>query len=171
MEAAKRATLALHHAVKAKNPRNRVDLLLMDTSLAKATLREVWEAQPRGFTNTGAALRLARGLCERRGRTLVYLVTDGLPEAYTKEGQDVAGHPKKAMAYAKEQARLLRRERGLAGFVMLLLEPKDELYVKAAEELAREAGGRVVPVDPGKLAATLLRSFERTEVANTPIRQ
>lgn len=160
MEAAKRAALALHHAVKSKNARNRVDVLLMDTSLRQASLREVWEAEPTGFTNTGAALRVARGLCERRGRTLVYLITDGLPEAYTKEGEDVAGHPEKAMAYAKEQARLLRRERGLAGFVMLLLEPKDEMYVKAAEGLAREAGGRVVPVDPQELARTLLRQLE-----------
>ena len=160
MEAAKRAALALHHAVKARNPRNRVDLLLMDTSLRKVSLREVWETEPRGFTNTGAALRMARGFCDRRGRTLVYLITDGLPEAYTKDGEDVAGHPQKAMAYAKEQARLLRRESGLAGFVMLLLEPKDEMYVKAAEELAREAGGRVLPVDPGELARTLLKQFE-----------
>ena len=160
MDAAKRAALALHHAVKARNPRNRVDVLLMDTSLRKATLREVWETQPTGFTNTGAALRLARGLCAQRGRTLVYLITDGLPEAYTKEGEDVAGHPEKAMAYAKEQAKLLRRERGLAGFVMLLLEAKDPMYVKAAESLAREAGGRVVPVDPHELARTLLKELK-----------
>lgn len=160
IEAAKRAALALHHAVKVRNARNKVDLLLMDTSLHKASLREVWETEPRGFTNTGAALRAARGLCERRGRTLVYLITDGLPEAYTKEGEDVAGHPQKAMAYAKEQARLLRRERGLAGFVMLLLEPKDEMYVKAANELAKEAGGRVVAVDPQTLASTLLKQLQ-----------
>lgn len=165
MEAAKRAALALHHAVRAQNPRNKVDVLLMDTSVERATLRQVWETAPRGFTNTGAALRIARGVAERRGgRTLVYLITDGLPEAYTKEGEDVAGHPQKAMAFAKEQARLLRRERGLAGFVMLLLEPKDKMYVKAAEELAKEAGGRVVPVDPQELARTLLRQFEAPAV-------
>lgn len=160
MLAAKRAALALHHAVKAANRRNQVHLFLMDTSLKSATLRDVWEAEPTGFTNHGAALRLARGLCERQGRTLVYVITDGLPEAYTKDGEDVAGHPQKAMAYAKEQARLLRRSPGLDGFVMLLLEPKDEKYVKAAEELAREAGGRVLPVDPQELAGALLRQFE-----------
>ena len=161
MEAAKRAALALHHAVRARNPRNKVDVLLMDTSVKKATLREVWDTAPRGFTNTGAALRVARQLAERRGRTLVYLITDGLPEAYTKDGEDVAGHPDKAMAFAKGEARLLRRERGLAGFTMLLLEPKDAMYVKAAEALAKEAGGRVVPVDPQELARTLLRQLER----------
>ena len=160
MDAAKRAALALHHAVKARNPRNRVDLLLMDTSVRRATLREVWETEPTGFTNTGAALRTARGLARRDGRTLVYLVTDGLPEAYTKDGEDVAGHPKKAMEYAKRQAQELARERGVAGFVMLLLEPEDEMYVKAAETLAKEAGGRVVPVDPQELARTLLRQLD-----------
>lgn len=163
MEAAKRAALALHHAVRSASPRNRVDVLLMDTSVRAASLRDVWDAEPRGFTNHGAALRLARELARRRrsSRLLVYMVTDGLPEAYTKEGEDVAGHPDKAMAYAKEQARLLRRERALAGFVMLLLEPKDERYVKAARELAKEAGGRVTDVDPGELAGALLRQFER----------
>lgn len=169
MEAAKRAALALHHAVRARNPRNRVEVLLMDTSLEKATLRQVWDATPRGFTNTGAALRLARGIAERRGgRTLVYLITDGLPEAYTKGGEDVAGHPEKAMAYAKEQARLMRRERGVAGFVMLLLEPEDEMYVKAAEALAREAGGRVVPVAPKELASTLLKELRATPAVAPP---
>lgn len=165
MEAAKRAALALHHAVKSQNPRNKVDILLMDTSVRKVGLRDVWETEPRGFTNTGAALRLARGLAQRQGRTLVYLITDGLPEAYTKDGEDVAGHPKKAMEYAKAQARELVRERGFAGFVMLLLEPETEMYVKAAEELAKEANGRVVPVDPNELARTLLRQFDARERA------
>ena len=161
MDAAKRAALALHHAVRARNPRNRVDLLLMDTSVRTATLRDVWETAPRGFTNHGAALRLAREAVRRRrsDRALVYVITDGLPEAFTKDGQDVAGHPEKAMAYAKEQARLLKRER-VAGFVMLLLEPKDERYVKAARELAKEAGGRVMDVDPQELARALLKTFE-----------
>jgi Mg-chelatase subunit ChlD len=163
MEAAKRATLALHHAVKRADPRNRVDVLLMDTSVRKATLREAWDTEPTGFTNHGAAFRLARALCERDGRTLVYVITDGLPEAYTKEGHDVAGHPDKAMAYARQEARLLARERGLEGFVMLLLEPKDERYVKAAEALAAEAHGRVVAVDPAQLARALLKSFERRD--------
>lgn len=168
MDAAKRAALALHHAVKAQNPRNKVDILLMDTSVRKVSLRDVWETEPRGFTNTGAAIRLARDLAERQGRTLVYLITDGLPEAYTKEGEDVAGHPKKAMDYAKAQARELVRERGFAGFVMLLLEPETEMYVKAAEELAREAHGRVVPVDPHELARTLLRQFDAGQAAPVP---
>lgn len=162
MDAAKRAALALHHAVKARNPRSKVHLLLMDTSVRPVSLREIWETEPRGFTNTGAALRIAREYAQRSrgGRTLVYLVTDGLPEAYTKEGEDVAGHPEKAMAYAKEQARHLARERTVSGFVMLLLEPKDEKYVKAAEGLAKEARGKVVPVDPAELTRTLLRQFE-----------
>jgi Mg-chelatase subunit ChlD len=161
MEAAKRAALALHHAVRAKNPRSQVDLLLMDTSVRRVSLKEMWEAEPRGFTNTGAALRLAREAAQRSrsGRTLVYLVTDGLPEAYTKDGEDRAGHPDKAMAYAKEQAKLLARERSVAGFVMLLLEPKDERYVKSAEALAKEGRGRVVPVDPHELARTLLKEL------------
>src|SRR5438552_2487618 len=99
MDAAKRAALALQHAVRARNPRNRVDLFLMDTSVKSASLRDVWETTPRGFTNHGAALRLAREAVRRRrsDRALVYVITDGLPEAYTRDGDDVAGHPDKAM--------------------------------------------------------------------------
>lgn len=165
LDAAKRATLALHHAVRARNPRNRVDILLMDTSVRAATLRDVWDTEPTGFTNTGGALRLTRELARRRksDRLLVYLITDGLPEAYTKEGVDVAGHPDKAMEFAKAQAKLLRRERALAGFVMLLLEPENERHVKAATALAKECGGRVVDVDPKKLAQELLKSFSQPD--------
>lgn len=162
MDAAKRAALALHHAVKQKNRRNTVEVYLMDTSVRAASLRDVWQAKPRGFTNHGAALRLAREAVRRHAgqRTLVYLVTDGLPEAYTKDGEDVAGHPEKAMTYAKEQAKRLARESGLSGFVMLLLEPEDEMFVEAARALASTAGGRVVAVDPRTLAQTLLRQLE-----------
>jgi len=167
MDAAKRAALALHHAVRRRNPRSQVDLLLMDTSVKRVSLKEMWEAEPRGFTNHGAALRLAREAAQRgrSGRTLVYLVTDGLPEAYTKGKEDVAGHPDKAMAYAKEQARQLARERSVAGVVMLLLEPRDEMYVKSAEALMKEARGRVIAVDPHELARTLLKQVEPTAMA------
>lgn len=162
MEAAKRAALALHHAVRRAERRNPIDVLLMDTSVEPATLREVWDAKPRAFTNTGAALRMARHLAQRRrsGRTLVYLVTDGLPEAYTKDGVDVAGHPEKAMAYAKKEARALAATPGFAGLVMLLLEPKDAKFADAARALAEEAKGRVVDVDPQELARTLVGQFE-----------
>lgn len=163
MEAAKRAALALHHSVKRANRRSTVEVFLMDTSVRAASLRDVWQAEPTGFTNHGAALRLARESVRRNPgqRTLVYLVTDGLPEAYRKDGEDVAGHPEKAMKYAKQEARRLAQERGLSGFVMLLLEPEDEMFVKAATALADEAGGRVVSVDPRTLAGTLVTEFEK----------
>ncbi|MHB8605647.1 MAG: VWA domain-containing protein [Thermoplasmatota archaeon] len=163
MEAAKRAALALSAAVKAEHPRNRVDFIAMSTGVKRIDALGVWESEPRGFTNTGAALRLAADLLKdaKSERGLVYLVTDGLPEAYTVAGEDVAGHPDKAKKFALDQAARLKKTPGFGAFVCLLLEPDDEMYVKAARELAKALDGRVVPVAPAELAKTMLREFQR----------
>ncbi|HVL48802.1 MAG TPA: VWA domain-containing protein [Candidatus Thermoplasmatota archaeon] len=161
LKAAKRAVLALYRAVKDDDPAHIVDVIAMDTGVERVDLMGVWKSEPRGFTNTGAALRLAYDLLRfsKGERALVYLVTDGLPEAYTKGGVDIASTPDKCLAYALEQARLLRRRPGL-GVVQILLEPEDELYVKAAERIAKEVDGRVLKASPKDLAATLLTEFE-----------
>lgn len=174
LDAAKRAALALAHAVRRENPRNRVDFIAMSTSVERIDAMGVWEAEPRGFTNTGGALRLARDLVKeaRSERALVYLVTDGLPEAYTApekvpEGEsrrpklvDVAGHPDRARKFALEQAGALRDTPGFGSFVCLLLEPEDEMYVKAADDIARELSGRVVKLSPSELAGAMIRAYE-----------
>ncbi|HLE96509.1 MAG TPA: VWA domain-containing protein, partial [Candidatus Thermoplasmatota archaeon] len=162
LDAAKRAVLALHQAVRRGSRRNLVDIVAMDTHVARVDLVGVWDSSPRGFTNTGGALRLARELLRRSpgARGLVYLVTDGLPEAYTApDGVDVAGHPDESMKYALTEARRLRLELGVE-VVQILLEPKDPRYVQAAEKLRRELGGRVVALAPKDLAATLVGEFE-----------
>ena len=72
----------------------------------------------------------------------------------------MAGHPEKAMAYARKEARALAATPGFAGLTMLLLEPKDAKFADAARSLAAEAGGRVVDVDPQELARTLVGQYE-----------
>jgi Mg-chelatase subunit ChlD len=162
MKAAKRAVLALYRAVKEDDPSHQVDIVAMDTSVERVDLMGVWKSEPRGFTNTGAALRTAYDILRfsRRERGIVYLVTDGLPEAYTKNGVDVASQPEKCLAYAIEQARLLKNRPGV-GVVQILLEPEDELYVKAADRIADEVGGRVLKASPKELAKTMLVEFQR----------
>ncbi|MBI4392663.1 MAG: hypothetical protein HY556_02550 [Euryarchaeota archaeon] len=160
--AAKRAVLALHSAVKRSNPRNIVDVLVMRTDVRRIDLLEAWNLKPRGFTNTGRALRMASDLLEREGkdRQLLYLVTDGLPEAHTEGGEDLAGFPEKAMRSALDSSRRLRSLPG-AYFVQVLLEAKDPTYVEAAESIASQGKGRVLRVDPGDLAQRSLAEFSR----------
>ncbi|MGQ0534887.1 MAG: VWA domain-containing protein, partial [Methanobacteriota archaeon] len=161
MMAAKRALLALYQAVKRGNPANPVDVVLLTTSVRRVDLLDAWNARPRGFTNTGAALREARGILERgrADRRLLYVVTDGLPEAYTEDGEDLAGHPAKALEFALGEARKLRAQPGLV-FFQVLLEVKDEQYVKAAEKIANEARGRVLRADAAALSRATLGAYD-----------
>jgi Mg-chelatase subunit ChlD len=163
IDAAKRAVLALHRAIKRDNATNRVDILAMSTSVTPMSLVEVWEAEPRGFTNTGNALKRAGDLlrASRTERGLVYLITDGLPEAYTKDGEDIASTPEKCLAYALEQARALKMQQTVE-LAIILLEADDAVYVKAAEAIAKETKGRVFKAKPEDLAQKLLRDFDRS---------
>lgn len=157
MAAAKRAALALYWGTKRRSPLNRIDFLLMDTSVKRANLSDCWDAKPGGFTNTGRAIELARSLLvdSRATRKILFLVTDGLPEALTLEGKDVAGRPEEALAYAVRQTERLRDVKGLS-FSVVLLEPQDPLFVKAGERLAAKGRGRVVKVTPQELTRSLL---------------
>ncbi|HEV8358838.1 MAG TPA: VWA domain-containing protein [Candidatus Thermoplasmatota archaeon] len=171
LEAAKRAALALYQAAKRDNKANRVDLVLMETSVRRADILEAWVAKPKGFTNTGGALALARALLQRSraDRKLVYLITDGLPEALTlPNGEDIASYPDKCLAYALDEARKLRAIPDV-GFAVLLLEPEDEMYVQAAQKIAAELGGTVQPTDPRELARRVLVDFDaRRKLAEAP---
>jgi len=166
MAAAKRAVLALYWGTKSRAPQNRIDVLLMDTSVVRANLGQAWEAKPGGFTNTGRALEAARALLmeSRATRKFLFLVTDGLPEALTIEGKDVAGKPEEAMAYAVRQAERLRDVKGLSTTIVLL-EPRDALFVKAGETLAKRARGKVVKVTPSELTRSLLVEMREQAVA------
>ncbi len=154
LDAAKRVCLMLHRTVAEHSPDGRVDLLRMGTSVEPVDLAECWNAEPRGFTNFGAAFREAHERFERSGadRRLLYLITDGLPEAWTMpDGRDVADNPEPCMKYARQQARRLARLDGLT-VMIYQLETRDEMFVEACRELAEELEARVETVEPGKLA-------------------
>lgn len=170
MTAAKRAALALYWATTHRNPDNQIDFILMDTHVERASLAECWEAEPRGFTNTGRALEVAGALLRksRANRRVLFLVTDGLPEAFTEEGEDVAGRPEEALRYALRKAQGLRRIPGL-DFRIVLLEPEDPMFVTAATKIANQVGGRVIEVEPQDLASSLLRGFQETQTATTAV--
>jgi Mg-chelatase subunit ChlD len=158
--AAKKAVLALYKAVKERNPRNIVDLVAFDTEVSVIDLLGVWQSDPSGFTNTGDALKTARELISDSpaDRKLVYLITDGLPEAYTEEGRVIAGDTNKSLTYAVAQAKELSYVSNVH-LTMILLEHKEKIYVDSAEKIVNASGGKAIVVDPSELASEMLMDF------------
>jgi len=164
--AAKKAVLALYKAAKRANPRNIVDLATFDTVVNVSDLNEIWGQTPSGFTNTGEAIKVARNLIRtsRADKKLVYLITDGLPEAYTTpDGKPKAGDRKLSLEYALKQAGELARVRDQRTIV-LLLEPEADMYVEAATQIAKKAAGCLIVTDPKHLAGEMLVDYARAEV-------
>ena len=64
------------------------DIIAVSTRPRVVTLREVMSMEPRGFTNIQESIALARSLFDtsRSERHLLFLITDGLPEAATADG-------------------------------------------------------------------------------------
>lgn len=163
LDAAKRVCLVLERAVKDQNPDHHVDLLAMHTSVESVDLRGCWNAKPRGFTNHGAAFRMARRMFEEHpaDTRLLYFVTDGLPEAYTrKDGTDVADRPDVCMEDALREARLLG-QRGDVRTVILQLETRQEMYLDSAARLAAAADGEVQGIDPADLMRWVMGDVDR----------
>jgi uncharacterized protein with von Willebrand factor type A (vWA) domain len=162
MEAAKRSVLALTQAVKRDNPKNRVDLISLSTRAKPMSLRDVMTVEPRGFTNHQEALGLARTIFDRSraDKKLLFLITDGLPEAYiSPSGEAVAGDLEKAMDMAISEASGLLRYPDLV-FNIFLLEPEDDAFVSSARRIAKEGGGDVIVADPKQLASRVLGTYE-----------
>jgi len=159
IDAAKRSVLALYKAILFHNPANRVDVFLMDTRVKSVELMDVWRAEPGGFTNTSEALKKACSVLKhsRAEKRTVYLITDGLPEAYTVSGKARAGDLDKALALANDEAKNLGKVP--ATLAIFLLEPEKPMYVDATRKLAQAANGSVIVADPKNLAPSLLSDF------------
>jgi Mg-chelatase subunit ChlD len=164
LEAAKRVALVLHRAVRLRRDDARIDLLQMETSVHRVDLAGCWNAQPGGFTNFAAALREARRLLDAgmADRRIVYLITDGLPEARPlPDGGDKADNPSACIPPALEEARRLRRS-GPVRLVLYQLESRDERFVDAANRIAKAAGGRTEFLDPQDLLRHLVVDYQAT---------
>jgi uncharacterized protein with von Willebrand factor type A (vWA) domain len=99
----------------------------------------------------------------------VYLVTDGLPEAYTDDTGDVrSGNLAAAMESALLHARELATVRPLK-FSLVLIRSDHPEYDAAAREIARTLEGTMVVTDPNRLGVELLvRWIGRTETVRQP---
>ena len=166
MEAAKRAVLALYKAVKNSNPNNVIDLVSFDTTVKVMDLMDVWTSEPTGFTNTGEALKVAGRLLKdtKTSKKSIYLITDGLPEAYSANDREYAGDFEKSMEYALTYARELRKIPTLK-FTIILLEVKDKKYIDAAKQISDVLKGSIILTNPRKLASELLIEYSKTRIA------
>ena len=158
LEAAKKALLALYVAIRRRYPDATIDVFAFDNDVQVLDLVELWELKAGAFTNTAEALRAAHLLlrASRATRRELYLLTDGLPEAYTADdGRVRAGQLDVAMDHALERARELATVSPLKSTVILLKSEHPE-YEPAARAIARTMGGELVVTDPVHLGVELL---------------
>ncbi|MGD0250686.1 MAG: hypothetical protein ABSB97_07380 [Thermoplasmata archaeon] len=167
LEAAKKALLALYVAVRRRYPDATVDVLAFDNEVRVLDLVELWGCKAGAFTNTAEVLRAAHLLlgASRSSRRELYLITDGLPEAYTDDdGRVRSGQLDVAMERALERARELATVSPLKTTVILLKSEHPE-YEPAARAIARTLGGELVVTEPANLGIELLVRWARgTEV-------
>ncbi len=173
LEAAKKALLALYVAIRRKYPTATIDVLAFDNVVQVMDLAELWSSSPGAFTNTAEALRTAAhlfGSARAVSRREFFLITDGLPEAYTDtDGIVRAGQLDSAMSAALDRARELAKVRPLR-FSMILLKSPHAEYETAARAIARTIGGELVVTDPSRLGVELLvRWAHDTEVVHRPV--
>jgi len=165
LEAAKKALLALYVAIRRRYPDATIDVLAFDNEVQVLDLVELWECKAGAFTNTSEALRAAHLLlrASRATRREFYLITDGLPEAYTDEESRVrSGQLDVAMEHALARARELATVHDLKSTVLLLKSQHPE-YEPAARAIARTLRGEMVVTDPARLGVELLVRWARGE--------
>ncbi|MCI4363945.1 MAG: hypothetical protein L3K13_06575 [Thermoplasmata archaeon] len=169
--AAKKALLALYSAVRRRYPDGVIDVLAFDNEVRVLDLLELWECPAGSFTNTGEALRNAFLLLRssRATRKELYVITDGLPEAYTDAAGTVrSGNLDAAMESALAHASELSSVKPLR-FTLLLIKSQNPEFERAARLLTRALGGELVVTDPGRLAFELLvRWAGGTETERAP---
>ncbi len=158
LPAAKKALLALYVAVRRRYPDATIDVIAFDNEVRLLDLVSLWETPPGSFTNTGEALRTAFLLlrASRANRKELYLVTDGLPEAYTDtDGTTKSGNLDRAMEYALARSLELSSVKPFRA-TMVLIKSEHPDYEKAARLLTHRLGGELVVTEPQRLGIELL---------------
>ncbi|MCI4330228.1 MAG: hypothetical protein L3K19_00050 [Thermoplasmata archaeon] len=158
LPAAKKAFLALYVAIRRRHPEAVIDVVAFENEVKLLDLLELWECSPGSFTNTAEALHTAHLLlrASRATRREVYLVTDGLPEAYTETtGRVLSGNLDAAMEHALVRAGELATVVPLK-FSMILLRSEHPEYEVAARRITRTLSGDLVITDPNRLGVELL---------------
>jgi hypothetical protein len=171
LPAAKKAFLALYVAIRRRHPEAVIDVVAFENEVKLLDLLELWECAPGSFTNTAEALHTAHLLLRssRASRREVFLVTDGLPEAYTDaSGRVLSGNLDAAMEHALVRAAELATVTPLK-FSMILLKSEHPEFEVAARRITRTLSGDLVVTDPQRLGVELLvRWAGGTETTRKP---
>ena len=144
LDAAKKALLALYVAIRRRHPDATIDLLAFDNEVEVLDLVTLWECSAGSFTNTAEALRAAHLLLRssRANRREVYLLTDGLPEAYTgPDGRVHSGQLDRAMEQALVRAAELATVRPLRATMILLKSPNPAVRARRPPDRADHGRG------------------------------
>ncbi|MGI0133035.1 MAG: hypothetical protein ACREDK_08130 [Thermoplasmata archaeon] len=158
LAAAKKALLALYIAIRRRHPDATIDVLAFENQVRLLDLLELWECEPGAFTNTAEALHTTHLLLRssKATRKEVYLITDGLPEAYTDlDGRVRSGQLERAMDHALARAIELSTVTPLK-FSLVLLKSDHPEYEIAARKITRTLSGDLIVTDPGHLGVELL---------------
>ena len=158
LPAAKKALLALYIAIRRRHPDATLDVLAFENQVRLLDLLELWECTPGSFTNTAEALHTAHLLLRssKATRKEVFLITDGLPEAYTDvDGRVRSGQLDRAMDHALARAVELSTVVPLR-FSMVLLKSDHPEYELAARRITRTLSGDLIVTDPQHLGVELL---------------
>lgn len=158
LAAAKKALLALYIAIRRRHPDATIDVVAFENQVRLLDLLELWECAPGSFTNTAEALHTAHLLlrASKATRKEVYLITDGLPEAYTDvDGRVRSGQLDRAMDHALARAVELSTVTPMR-FTMILLRSEHPEYEIAARKITRALSGDLIVTDPQHLGVELL---------------
>ncbi|MCL4326099.1 MAG: VWA domain-containing protein [Candidatus Thermoplasmatota archaeon] len=160
--AAKRALTSLYVAIKKHDSQATVDVIAFDSNVKIMDFYQMWEVKAGEFTNTGEAILTAYKLFKKGNvKRDLYMITDGLPEAYTTSSGSVkAGDFKMSMEYAVQATKLLSRLKDLS-VTIVLLKSDDKRYLQAAKNIASICNGKVIVTEPSTLATTLLLDFAK----------
>ncbi|MBU2643283.1 VWA domain-containing protein [bacterium] len=162
-EAAKKVTLALHHYIKTRFPKDKIHVVGFSTEARELKEKDlsqvVWDIQ-RPFTNLQGGLRMAMKLIKRSGNrnNRVLVITDGQPTAYYLGNELHAELPDEMFGISENACREtlveVKKVTAQGMNIETFLLDRNPVLVEFGKEVARINRGRAVlcvPNDLGKL--------------------
>lgn len=165
-ESAKRVTLALHHYIKTRFPKDRIHVIGFSTEARELKERDladvVWDYQ-RPFTNLQGGLRLAMKLIKKSGNrnNRVMVITDGQPTAYYLGNELHAEMPNEMFGVAANACREtlveVKKVTAQGMNIETFLLDENPVLVEFGREMAKINRGRAVLCVPDELGRLVLK--------------
>ncbi len=161
---AKTVALALTELITTKYPKDSLQVLLFGDRAERIEISDITSVDAGPFhTNTGDALRLARGILsrQRQPNRQIFLITDGKPSAITEGGRvykNPFGLDMKIVNKTLDEADMCRRQQVVITTFMLATDP---LLTDFVEKLTRVNRGRAYFASPYDLGEFILADYIR----------